>query len=205
MKVELKNIQINKAKSETSNAYSAELFVDDVRAGVATNDGQGGVTFISPFDEASINIIRAAQKYCETLPPLVIGDGDDKDSLPMTLELYLDELVDKFAFNQQMQKDMKKGIIMGIEGERYQLCELSPSPEALLNNPKGRALLAKFMVDFVKPALKEGQRVLNTNLPEEFLALVNPPADMTNQPASKASYARSPHKRKPLPGKNGLA
>lgn len=126
MKIELKNVKINLTFSEETIMFRADLVIDGVVAGEADNDGRGGSTFYSAktYDvkkqkslsdaerERNKELIRKAEAFCKTLPPI---DYDDF-KIDMNLEHFIDELVNqeiKKKEDKKLEKKMETTIMWG--------------------------------------------------------------------------------------------
>jgi hypothetical protein len=171
MKIELKNIEVYDRMSEETIAFVADIYINDFKAGFAKNDGRGGPTFCQGYNAEGYDLIRKAEAYCKTLPPQVfpaIEQGGQPFSIPMTFDDYVDDLVSKFQF----ERDMKRGILVGKAYNQYYLMEFNHPIDTILKNRSGVEFIKKTVRD-VAGRLEEGQRILNTNLPDEVMQVVN--------------------------------
>lgn len=172
MKIELKNVKINLTFSEETIMFRADLVIDGVVAGEADNDGRGGSTFYSAktYDvkkhkslsdaerERNKELIRKAEAFCKTLPPI---DYDDF-KIDMNLEHFIDELVNqeiKKKEDKKLEKKMETTIMWGKpNGNSY--------IQVKFKVPLAKIPLAQLQgfVDKYKKEFKEGDVFLNTNL-----------------------------------------
>ena len=113
MKIEVKKIKHSPSLSEETNAFVADLYIDDEKVGTCKNSGQGGSTDIYP--EYSTNEdrtkyfrkkIKQAEAFCKTLPGIKSSFGD-KD-LEMDLEFFVDLEVEKELRKKDAQKILKR-------------------------------------------------------------------------------------------------
>lgn len=172
MKIELKNVKINLTFSEETIMFRADLVIDGVVAGEADNDGRGGSTFYSAktYDvkkqkslsdderERNKELIRKAEAFCKSLPPIDYGDF----KIDMNLEHFIDELVNqeiKKKEDKKLEKKMETTIMWGKPNGHSYIQVKFKVPLAKIP----RAMLQGF-VDKYKKEFKEGDVFLNTNL-----------------------------------------
>lgn len=180
MKIELKKLSINERASEETTMFIADLYIDDVKAGYAKNDGGGGCTRYDGYDSNGRTLINKAEAYCLKLSPVLVpaGDGMEEFSIPMNLEHFIDEIVDKEAnkkfnekekkrFAKKFAKDCITGICYGSD-KGYYIRKWKISIEELLKTEKGVAAIKRVIAE-IKSELKPDHRILNTNIPAEFL------------------------------------
>ena len=144
--------------SEETTAFVAEIYVNGVNAGHAKNDGHGGSTFYHAH-EGHRNLIEKAEQHCRALPLQKFGGIEH----PMNLVDFIDNLV----FAEMKKKDEKKfqnkmanTIMWGVpNGMSYtQVKFKTPFTTAHASQ------LQKYIDEKVKPTLKAGEVILNTNL-----------------------------------------
>ena len=172
MKIELKNVKINLTFSEETIMFRADLVIDGVVAGEADNDGRGGSTFYSAktYDvkkqkslsdaerERNKELIRKAEAFCKTLPPIEYGDF----KIDMNLEHFIDELVNqeiKKKEDKKLEKKMETTLMWGKpKGNSYY--------QVKFKVPLAKIPLAQLqgVVDKYKKEFKQGDVFLNTNL-----------------------------------------
>lgn len=178
MKIELKSIHHSIQLSEETEAFTANLYINDTHAGYAKNDGRGGNTHYQPKDEKGKDLIRQAEKYCETLPPIVYPADDHMGvfSIDMDLEQYIDDLVNKHIekkemakFNAKLDKTMLKGIVFGISNQSFGAITFNLPLVNVLAHPKGPQTVLQTIKDNILPKLKDGNKLLNTNIPESII------------------------------------
>lgn len=178
MKIELKNIKHSPSLSEETEAFTANLYINNVHAGFAKNNGHGGSTDYSAANDQGQRLIREAEVYCKGLPPTnyPAGNGMEAFSVDMNLEHMIDDLLNKHLtekdlvrFNNKLNKAMEKGIMYGIAEKSFAGIVYKVPLEALLKSPKGPDTLKATIIKDVIPELKNGIIILNTNIPEDIL------------------------------------
>ncbi|WP_324759027.1 hypothetical protein [Sphingobacterium thalpophilum] len=178
MKIELKNIHHSIQLSEETEAFTANLYINGVHAGHAKNEGHGGNTHYRAEDEKGRELIRQAEEYCKTLPPILYpaDNGMGMFSIDMDLEQYIDDLLNKYIekketakFNAQLDKTMLKGIVFGIPNQSFGAITFNLPLIDVLAHPKGPQTVLQTIKDKILPKLKDGNIILNTNIPESIL------------------------------------
>lgn len=173
MKIELKNIQHSEALSEETYAFSASLYINDIKAGTASNRGHGGSTDYDALNDRGRQLIREAEDYCKTLPPEKFKSGEREYTIDSNLENYIDNLLTKHLqqkdlqkFRSQADRAMEKSILVGIPNHSFRTLTFKMPIGMLLVHPNGPNILRDVIATKVIPNLKEGEQVLNTNIPE---------------------------------------
>lgn len=178
MNIVLKNIQVNERLSEETNCFSATIYIDNVRAGEASNRGHGGNTDYRAFDARGQKLIHDAEEYCKGLPPKVypgMGKKGRDVVIKMDLEHYIDNLVmehltakDRAQFNKKLENHIQNNIVVGNENS-FRVWSIKMPIKNLVQDERRHALLREFIEGKVVPNLKEGESILNTNLGDEFV------------------------------------
>lgn len=181
MQIELRNIRVAEHMREETTAFTANLYVGNQKVAFVKNDGRGGSTNYQPFKQEDVPNIREAEEYCKTLPPAVYPETviDGKPlTVPMNLENYIDDLLDKHLsqkerekFNKRMEKHQEDSILYGIPGKQYYRLKLIKPIAEILKLPKGTEALKHNIQEKIIPRLKEGEAILNTNLPAGLMHL----------------------------------
>ncbi len=157
MKIELRKILINLAFSRETIMFKADLYIDDVKAGDAHNDGCGGRTNYYRLAGCQ-ELINKAEQYCKTLPPVDYGEV----SIPMNLEHFIDKLVDEELKRKDQLKIEKKyptRIIFGVKGGTvYTEVGWGKTPLAQIPKDKLQKCIDKYKAEF-----KNGETFWNTN------------------------------------------
>lgn len=181
MQIELRNIRVAEHMSEETTAFTANLYVDNQKIAFVKNEGRGGSTNYEPFKPEDLATLRKAEEYCKNLPPAVyyetVIDGKPL-TVPMNLENYIDDLLDKHLsqkerekFNKRMEKHQEDSILYGIPDKQYYRLKLIKPVAEILKSPKGMEALKHNIQEKIIPRLKEGEAILNTNLPAELMRL----------------------------------
>lgn len=176
MKIELKNIHYRAQLSEETSAFSANLYINGYKAGTVSNQGHGGTTNYTPFNEKGRTLIKEAEIYCKRLPPEKYTVDGKEHQLDMDLELYIDNLINAYLkekdlqqFRNKLKKYTDNHIVIGIPDRLFRTLRLKFPIELLLIHPHGRAVLTDIIKARIIPNLKEKEKVLNTNIPEDTL------------------------------------
>lgn len=198
MRIELINVEIFEKMSQETTAFTADLYINNIKAGHARNDGIGGATYYQAYNPKGQDLIRSAESYCNLLPPMVFGPhrpGDRPITVPMSLDKHVDNLISKFLF----EKDMKHGIVFGKSYNQYSVMRFNHAIDNMLKNPDGVEFL-KQVIEDVTGQLKEGQRILNTNLPSVLMQAANiqdEKASLKNSPPAKKKVSTTQQNKPP--------
>jgi len=176
MKIELKNIHFSQQLSQETNAFSANLYIDDVKAGAASNHGYGGATDYLAYNDQGQQLIRQAEDYCKTLPPDKFTIDGKEYNIDMNLEHHIDNLLNEHLrqkdlqqFRNKAQRAGEKSIVVGIPDQSFKTLGLKFPVDMLLIHPKGPDILTDILIKRVVPNLKEDEIIMNTNIPEKIL------------------------------------
>ncbi len=174
MKIELKNIHHSEPLSQETNAFSATLYINDIKAGTATNQGHGGATDYYGLNDRGNQLIREAEAYCKALPPEKFTAGGKEYTLDSNLEGYIDNLLTKHLeqkdlqkFRRQAERAMEMSILVGIPDHSFRTLTFKMPIGMLLVHPNGPNILRDVIATKVIPNFKENEMVLNTNIPEK--------------------------------------
>lgn len=186
MKLELKKFKYYpKFSKQDGIAFSADIYIDGIKAGAASNNGAGGPTDIVALPDTE-SLILKAEGHFESLPPKPAElPGGRKFSIPQTLEnnvydLALDIVNEKerAKYEAALRKDCAEHICIGTDNKYYKY--KLPYHVIVLATDKTRLgaqgpefLLKK--LGQIKAALKPSERILNDNIPAEILHQVFPP------------------------------
>jgi hypothetical protein len=172
MKIEIKNIKINKSFSEETICFNADVFVDGKKTAYASNDGHGGCTFYNSYHKPNDDEnLRQAEAYARTLPSHFYEYGDTKMEIKSDLEGIIDQIInDKFnegekaKANKQLVKDTEKNICFGVpNGGSYKMIGYKIPLRAVAMSEQGRKHLTD-LYERVKRELKEGEVIFNKDL-----------------------------------------
>ena len=164
MKIELKNFKHYDRLSEETLAFSGNIWVNGIKCGSADNTGKGGcASYHHEGTEASRELIRDAEGFCE--------------SNGTTLYNFLDDLACQIATKKEretiakkLNKEMQKAILIGIDdGEDivYQTITFKlPLIDMWQKHPD---FFKKTLIEKLDKYKEKGYRLLNTNIPQQFL------------------------------------
>lgn len=178
MKIELKSIYHSIQLSEETEAFTANLYINGVHAGYAKNEGHGGNTHYQAKDEKGRELIRQAEEHCKKLPPIEYPADKYMEafSIDMNLEHYIDDLLNKHLekketakFNAKLDKTMLKGIVYGVPNQSFGAITFNLPLVQVLAHPKGPQTVLQTITDKILPKLKDGNKLLNTNIPESII------------------------------------
>ncbi|ANF52997.1 hypothetical protein A0O34_21820 [Chryseobacterium glaciei] len=176
MKIELKSIQYSEKLSEETNAFSANLYIDGIKAGTASNRGHGGPTTYRADDQKGQKLIDDAEVYCRSLPSEKFSEGGRDHELKMDLELYIDNLLDKYLQEKEMQKFQGKlekamvtGIVAGVPDRSFEVWQFTMPIEKILQHPRGPEMIKNSIIKDIIPVLTGGKIIMNTNIPKKLL------------------------------------
>jgi len=177
MKIELKKIKINLQFSEETIMFQAEVYVNDVNAGYAKNDGHGGCTdyrahYSEDKSKNNLNkeLIGMAEKHCLTLPPIKFKSGipgKEFGTIKMNLEHFIDDLIDaelKKKDDKKMVKLCSHALVFGItNGTSYRIIDFKRPLLEIAANLVGKLTIQRHY-DTSKGKLQKGEVFFNKNL-----------------------------------------
>lgn len=169
MKIELKNMEYSERLSEETCAFSADLYVNGKKAGVAKNEGKGGITSYSPIGPDCVDLIKQAEEWCRKEHP----PSEPANLLHMEIALidYIDGLVEDFLqrdYLKSMEDSMKRHVVVSSDpGNSFHGYPLRYAMESILASDAGRNYLVRRIAD-IKRQLGENEKILNTNIPEQI-------------------------------------
>lgn len=174
MKIELKNFKHYERLSEETNCFVGNIWVNGIKCGYAENTGKGGCTsYHNEGTQQSRELLRQAEEYCLELPPDKWENNGKIYTFKMDLETYIDNLAFKMIndINKQkdarkMRKNMEKAILIGNDKEYRTIGFKMPLKEAM---EKHTDLFKKVLKEKLDKYAKDGYRLLNTNIPQQFL------------------------------------
>lgn len=172
VEITLKKVSINNALSEETICFSADVYVNGIKSGFASNRGHGGNTDVHDLGTPeSKEAIRRAEEYCKTLPDVPYGSGME-GSFKMDLEYFIDSLVEEemkkkegSALERKLAKRYLNYIVYGKKGsDRYrEIGWKGHTIDSLKKFPKGIEAL-KGAIERTKAKLEPGETIWNTNL-----------------------------------------
>jgi len=212
MKIQLKNIYISEELSVETTAFMADLHIDHLHVGKASNKGVGETIYTGTTEEGK-KLIGEAEQWSSTLPPYVNKDFvvDNKPfSFPMTLELLIEGLVadhvqemEKRVIRRKMDREMEQAILFGDIDKGYQTIRFQATIEAILKKDSSTRMLYAVIQEKVLPFLKDGEKILNTNIPGDMFEklgvsaaqIVRPGTEKKLKDKPKGTRGRKPGKR----------
>lgn len=91
MKIELKNVKYSDFASHETHCFEASVYIDGKRAGIVSNDGQGGS---NNYDSRAL--VEALKEHAKTLPKLRYeGHEFEQDADTLISNLLMDHLYAK--------------------------------------------------------------------------------------------------------------
>nr|WP_199156679.1 hypothetical protein [Pedobacter sp. ASV2] len=179
MNIELKNIKYYEPFSEETLAFNVNLYIEGKRAGIAKNDGRGGATYYMGDNKEGQELIRQAENYAKALPDKHYPKDEYMEafSIPMNLEHYIDDLLNDYLrkkdldkIQKKVAKDMEKGIVFGKPNDNSWIVQTFSVPlKDILTHPKGAEIISNSIAKSIFKELKDGVKILNTNIPENIL------------------------------------
>jgi len=195
MNIELKNIKHSPSLSEETNAFTANLYIDGKKAAYVKNDGQGGSTSYLAESKEVWDLIRRAENYCKSLPDKHYPKDEYSEgfSIKMDLENYIDDLLEAHLHKKELEKvekkvlkDMEKGIVFGKPNDFSWIVQTFSVPlSSVLKHPRGHEIISNSITKSIIGELKDGVKILNTNIPENILKM----AGLSNEQYVKPAVA----------------
>ena len=140
------------------------IYINGVHAGYTKNEGHGGSTYYQAKDEKGKELIRQAEEYCKTLPPIEYPADKYMEafSIDMNLEHYIDDLLNKYIekketakFNTKLNKTMSQGIVYGVPNQSFGAITYTIPLVNVLAHPKGPQTVLQTIKDKIRPKLKD--------------------------------------------------
>lgn len=171
MKIELKSLKIYDGMSEETIAFTADIFVNGKKVAHAKNDGNGGSSYYTRYQNADRTLLVAAEDYCKGLPPKKYESNGSVIEIKQTLEDVIEGLVneaynekEKKKFEKKLNNSMIKGLCHGDVNSFTITTWTGYTIPQLLALPHGRALIRAKLLQLKS----ENRPVLNTNIPKEL-------------------------------------
>lgn len=115
--ITVKKVEISRALSEGTTAYSCEVFWEGRRIAFAKNRGDGGMTHLTPIGSTEDYVAASRLAERQPMQDLDFSQMHDAHGSPMfhTLDSYVDELVEvgdiKKSIKRRLNRDLKKKAI----------------------------------------------------------------------------------------------
>lgn len=174
MIIELKSFKHYQKLSDETYCFTANIYVNGIKCGTAENRGIGGETdYSSDRRMGSDELIKQAEQYCLGLPSETLVMGDRTITLNMNLCNYIDNFVDglvkakyKEKDAQKLRKEMLSGILIGDDEKYVKIGFKIPLSDVMAKHPE---YFQKTLKEMLVKHGKNGNRLLNTNIPIHFL------------------------------------
>ena len=176
MKIELKNFKFYDRLSEETYCFQANIWIDGVKCGATENRGIGGETeYHHDGTEASRQLIKLAEAYCLSLPPIRWESSVSGNMLELEMNLtrYIDEMVEILVRKKEdelnakkLHKKMQKAILIGNDEKYREIGFKMPLKDVWQNHPD---YFKKVLKEKLEQYANDGYRLLNTNIPMQFL------------------------------------
>jgi hypothetical protein len=103
--IELRKVKICQWASEETTCMKAELWIRGKKAADVNNDGRGGGTNIWFNDQV---LEKEFSAFCESQPPEEYMWKGEKHSIKMTMEYFVDDLVEEYEYKKKLARALKK-------------------------------------------------------------------------------------------------
>jgi hypothetical protein len=116
MKIELRNVKVSEFASEETTCFEAAVYLDGIKAGIASNQGFGGPNLYFPSElEARL------EAYAKTLPGSEFEYEGRMIPVPESADGLIDKALDDFlnqkALRRKFKASIKKGLVTLFNNE----------------------------------------------------------------------------------------
>lgn len=118
MKIELKNVKVNKALSEETACFSATLYIDGKKAAEVSNRGQGGCNEFRFSDRV---LEQKFYDWCKSQP----AEKTEYGELSMDSDLFINLLIEKQENDKYLRKQLKNKVFYRLKDKTYKSDEWS--------------------------------------------------------------------------------
>jgi hypothetical protein len=129
---QMKNLSIKGLKtwaSREGGGYQFNLYEDGKKVLFVHNDGNGGCLDLEPLDGGEF--LKRLNAHCKTLPPRSLDYlGLKNETLPVDIEIFLEELLSDYEQAKQIAKAKKKGVVFTLNGNAKEFYTLTISDTA---------------------------------------------------------------------------
>jgi len=108
-RITITNLKVARSLSEETMAFTCDVHFDGKKVGYAKNDGQGGMTFCSPYPGMGA-AFRKAEEFADTIPVLKSDGTQDKDHEGKLAFEGIDGVVDSLAYQQDIERLVRASI-----------------------------------------------------------------------------------------------
>jgi hypothetical protein len=123
----MKNLFIKGLKTWATHdggGYQFNLYEDGKKVLFVHNDGNGGCLDLQPLDGGEF--LKRLNAHCKTLPPRSLDYlGLKNETLPVDIEIFLEELLSDYEQAKQIAKAKKKGIVFSLNGNAKEFYTLA--------------------------------------------------------------------------------
>lgn len=185
MLVQLKNVRVHERLSRESLAFSATLYINGQRVGILTNDGRGGETRYKALDKRGELLIKEAVEWCGSFPRKLGSDKREGERPGADQQKFRDHLDDMATgwwngkeavkFQKKVEKAMETGIVFGVPGRTFRVMRYPHPIAGMIQVERGLERLRLDIHGKVMPLLKDGEKILNTNVPQSIIRLLEVP------------------------------
>jgi hypothetical protein len=160
MKIELKNFKFYDRLSEETLCFVGNIWVNGVKCGYAENTGKGGCTSYHHEGTAkSRELMADAEGFCESNGTTLYDYIDD-------LSLALVKKKEDESLAKKLNKEMQKAILIGTDSQYQVISFKKPLREVWETQPD---YFKKVLIEKLDKYKVKGYRLLNTNIPQQFL------------------------------------
>lgn len=209
MEIKLKNIHVDYRLSEETDAFTADLYINGIKAGMASNRGSGGMTDVQANGERGRKLIEEAEIWSKKLPPDIVKNEyaeGGTSSYDMSLDYLIDKIVGEHIEKREqarIEKLMSNSIISGIPGgPEYKRLKFSHPIADLLKVEAGVKVLENTILKKVLPKLGEGEKIQNRNIPQEIIDRIGIPKDKIVEPNPVVKKIENNKNQQKAPVKN---
>lgn len=136
----MKDLQIKGLKtwvSRDGGGYQFTLYEAGKKVLFVHNDGNGGCLDLDSLDNG--DFLERLHAHCESLPPRSLDYmGLENETLPVDIEIFLEELLNDHEQAKQIAKAKKKGVVFTLNGNEKEFYTLN-----ILDTAKAIAYLDK--------------------------------------------------------------
>ena len=108
MKITLKNILHSQFASHETLCFEASIYVDGKRRGTVENDGRGGCNN-EWWDDREFG--KSVYEHIKTLPEVTLP-WDETKTMPQSLDIIIDELMNDWLASKEVKRQMRKGLLV---------------------------------------------------------------------------------------------
>ncbi len=161
-RLDLKRVKLFNGRE--GSGLNADVYFDKIKTAYAIDSGNGGEMFFRPYDQIKLTEL---ENHIVTLPEIELypGSGINAGGNPLIgkpdLAWFVDHVLTRNE-NKKITKNFLTKICVGIPNAPSYLSYNMKMPIDLYPT----AQLQKFIDETVKPKMKEGEVILNTNFEE---------------------------------------